>query len=77
MNIVRQIGEPGTGIANGFQHGCWLETSPMKGGIAMTAQSEALEAKLSVIQGIPKESIKSPSMPMDTYIQEAQYLYKW
>jgi len=43
----------------------------------MTAQSEALEAKLSVIQGIPKESIKSPSMPMDTYIQEAQYLYKW
>jgi hypothetical protein len=61
----------------GFSTVVWFETSPTKGGIAMTAQSEALEAKLSVIQRIPKESIKYPSMPMDTYIQEAQYLYKW
>ncbi len=43
----------------------------------MTAQSDALEAKLSTIRNISKEDLKYPSMSMDTNIQEAQYLYKW
>ena len=43
----------------------------------MTAQSEALAARIGTIQGIAKEALRYPSMPMDSYLQEAQYLYKW
>jgi hypothetical protein len=43
----------------------------------MTAQSDALQAKLSTLQSIPKENVKRPTIPMDAAIQEAQYLYKW
>jgi hypothetical protein len=45
--------------------------------ITMTAQSDALAAKLATIQAIAKEDVKYPSMPVDTYIQEARYLHKW
>lgn len=43
----------------------------------MTAQSDALKVKLDVIQLITRDHIKYPTMPMDTYVGEAQYLYKW
>lgn len=43
----------------------------------MTSQSDALAAKLEIIQAIVKAAVKYPSLPMDTYFQEAQYLYKW
>lgn len=43
----------------------------------MTAQSDALAAKLDIIQAIAKAAVKYPSIPMDTYFQEAQYLYKY
>lgn len=43
----------------------------------MTAQSDALAAKLSTIQAITKDDTKYPAMPMDTYLQEARYLHKW
>ena len=43
----------------------------------MTAQSDALAAKLDIIQAIAKAAVKYPSMPMDTYLTEAQYLYKY
>ncbi len=43
----------------------------------MTVQSAALDAKREAIQAIIKEAIRYPSMPMDTYLQEAHYLYQW
>ena len=43
----------------------------------MSAQSEALEAKRSVISSIPKEETQSPDMPMDRYSGEALFLHKW
>lgn len=43
----------------------------------MTAQSDALAAKMSVIQAISRDDTKYPAMPMDTYLQEARYLHKW
>lgn len=43
----------------------------------MTAQSEALAVRISILQQIAAEAIRYPGMPIDTYLQEAQYLYKW
>ncbi|MBN2531168.1 MAG: hypothetical protein JXR76_32590 [Deltaproteobacteria bacterium] len=43
----------------------------------MTAQSIAYEQKLPQITAIPKEDIKPPQMPMNTYIHEAYTNYKW
>jgi hypothetical protein len=43
----------------------------------MTAQSEALAAKLGILNAIGSKDLQYPSMPMDTFLQEARYLYKW
>jgi FAD/FMN-containing dehydrogenase len=43
----------------------------------MTAQSDALAARLEILKTIGKKDIQYPAMPMDTYLQEARYLYKW
>lgn len=43
----------------------------------MTAQSLAFAEKLPVLSVIVRDHIKYPSIPMDTYIQEAHYLHKW
>jgi len=43
----------------------------------MTAQSDALAAKLAILKTIGKKDIQYPAMPMDTCLQEARYLYKW
>ncbi len=35
------------------------------------------EAKLETIQSIADKEMKSPTLPVDIYIQEAEYLYQW
>ncbi|MBN2802153.1 MAG: hypothetical protein JXR91_03565 [Deltaproteobacteria bacterium] len=41
----------------------------------MTARTDAYEAKLETIKAIKKEDVKTPNMPMDTFISEASGLY--
>jgi hypothetical protein len=43
----------------------------------MTAQSDALAARLAILQAIARKDLRYPAMPMDTYLQEARYLFKW
>jgi hypothetical protein len=43
----------------------------------MTAQSDALEAKMPCLMEIKKEDAKSPDMPMDKFTSEALFLHKW
>lgn len=38
---------------------------------------EAYEAKIEEIQAIPKDEIKTPNMPVDTSLQEAENLEHW
>ena len=40
-------------------------------------KSIAYQEKLPEIMAIPKDKTKVPTMPMDTYVQEAKYLYHW
>ena len=35
------------------------------------------DSKLEAIQAIPDEQMKSPNMPVDTYLQEAENLHQW
>ena len=42
----------------------------------MSNQDDYL-AKLDVIKAIADEETKSPTMPVDVYLQEAENLYHW
>lgn len=43
----------------------------------MTAQSDALAAKMPALLAIARKDVRQPAAPMDTYLQEARYLHKW
>ena len=38
---------------------------------------EDYQAKIAIIEAIPDDQMKSPNMPVDHYIQEAENLYQW